>query len=49
MNEIASYSGWQALVDHRRTLAGRSLAALFNADSQRFAQLSKSAAVLVLS
>ena len=40
MNEIASSSGWQALVDHRRTLAGRSLAALFNADSQRFAQLS---------
>src|SRR3989442_1607589 len=40
MNEIASPSGWQALVNHRRALAGRSLAALFNADSQRFTQLS---------
>ena len=30
----------QSLLDHRRTLAGRSLASLFDADAQRFARLS---------
>jgi glucose-6-phosphate isomerase len=40
MNEIAPSPGWQALIDHRRALAGRSLTALFAANPQRFAQLS---------
>src|SRR5512132_693379 len=40
MNEIAPSPAWQALVDHRRALAGRSLMSLFDADPTRFAQLS---------
>ena len=35
-----STSFWQALLDHRRALTGRTLVSLFNADPQRFARLS---------
>ena len=40
MTEMTSPATWQALIDHRRALAGRSLAALFAADPERFARLS---------
>jgi len=40
MTEPTPPAAWQALVDHRRALAGSSLAALFAADPQRFAHLS---------
>jgi glucose-6-phosphate isomerase len=40
MTESTPSAAWQALVDHRRALAGSSLAALFAADPQRFARLS---------
>jgi glucose-6-phosphate isomerase len=40
MTETTPPAAWQALIDHRRALAGSSLAALFAADAQRFARLS---------
>jgi len=40
MIDPALDSAWHALVDHRRSFAGRSLASLFDADPQRFARLS---------
>src|SRR5205807_6315 len=40
MNPPAARSSWQALAEHRRVLAGRTLGALFDADSQRFPRLS---------
>jgi glucose-6-phosphate isomerase len=40
MTESTPPAAWQALIDHRRALAGSSLAALFAADTQRFARLS---------
>jgi glucose-6-phosphate isomerase len=40
MIEIAPSPGWQALVDHRRALSGRPLTSLFDANPQRFGQLS---------
>ena len=40
MTESTPSAAWQALIDHRRALAASSLAALFAADPQRFAQLS---------
>jgi glucose-6-phosphate isomerase len=40
MTEMMSPVAWQALLEHRRSLAGRSLGSLFAADPQRFARLS---------
>src|ERR1700693_4016224 len=40
MTDHVQDGAWQALVDHRRALAGRSLTSLFDANPQRFAQLS---------
>jgi glucose-6-phosphate isomerase len=40
MTDHAQSTAWQALADHRRLLAGRTLGALFDANPQRFAQLS---------
>lgn len=40
MSETTPTAAWQALLTHRRALAGRTLPALFAADPQRFARLS---------
>ena len=40
MIDPALDSAWHALVEHRRSFTGRSLASLFDADPQRFARLS---------
>lgn len=40
MSETTPTVAWQALLAHRRALAGSSLSALFSADPQRFARLS---------
>ncbi|HEX8013107.1 MAG TPA: glucose-6-phosphate isomerase [Casimicrobiaceae bacterium] len=40
MTAPAVSATWQALLDHRRSLAGRSLVSLFDADRERFARLS---------
>ncbi len=40
MTETTPPAAWQALIDHRRALAGSSLAALFAGDTQRFTRLS---------
>jgi len=40
MTDTTPSAAWQALIDHRRALAGSSLASLFAADPQRFAHLS---------